>query len=109
VVAETGSLSAGPNLGWGSPDSDFYATDEAATTEALDSLLAKHPRLWVLRANDTVNDPKGTIRDYLVLHSLEFAELNVKGESFVKVQGFVARSAVLPASVAGAASSIPIG
>jgi dolichyl-phosphate-mannose-protein mannosyltransferase len=109
VVAETGSLDAGPNLGWGSPDSDFYATDEAATTKALDNLLAKHPRLWVLRANDTVNDPKGIIRNYLVTHGLEFAESNVIGESFVKVQGFVARSAAIPEPVSSATPSIQIG
>ncbi len=93
VVAQTGSLDAPPDLGWGSPQSDFYATDEASTTQALARLLQGHPRLWVLRANDTVNDPRGVIRDYLSVHALLVDELTVPGESYVKAQAFVARGA----------------
>lgn len=91
VVAQTGSLDAPKNLGWGSSTSDFYAMDASSTARALDLLLSKHPRLWVLRANDTVNDPRGFIRSYLKANTVQFEELTVKGESFVKAQGFIAR------------------
>ena len=87
VVAQTGSLGASSQLGWGSPDADFYATDEARTTRALDLLLSKHPRVWHLRANDTVNDPQGFIRQYLQSHTLLFDETTVN----VRVQGLLAR------------------
>ncbi|MBI5878672.1 MAG: glycosyltransferase family 39 protein [Chloroflexi bacterium] len=97
VVAQTGSLDASPNLGWGSAASDFYGTDETASAAALDQLLRDHPRLWVLRANDTVNDPHGFIRDYLAKNMIAVDEITVPGESYVKVQTFVARGVALNA------------
>ncbi len=102
VVAQTGSLDASPHLGWGNAASDFYATDEGTTARALDLLLSKHARVWVLRANDTVNDPRGFIRAYLSTHALEFDEMTVRGESFVTAQGFIARTSA--ASIAPTAS-----
>jgi hypothetical protein len=107
VVAQAGSLDASEELGWGSPTSDFYATNEVATASALDLLLARHPRLWVLRANDTVNDPHGFIREYLRRNAIQFDELSVKGESFVKAQGFVSRTA--PAIAPTIPLSVTIG
>lgn len=92
IVAEAGSLETSANLGWGSPSSDFYTTTERATAAGLDLLLSKHPRLWVLRANDTVNDPHGFIREYLKRNTIPFDEVTVKGESFVKAQGFIAKA-----------------
>ncbi len=109
VVAQTGSLGASPNLGWGSPTSDFYVSDEPETARALDRLLNMHPRLWVLRANDTVNDPRGMIRRYLSSNAIEFDELTVKGESFVKAQGFLLRRASLPTVMPTEPVSITLG
>src|SRR5207247_5147969 len=104
-VVQSGSLDVGGDIGWGSPTSDFYASDERRTASALDLLFSKHNRVWVLRANDTVNDPDGFIRAYLAAHGLEFDEVTVRGESFVKVQGYVARSshvALAPSNNVGA-------
>jgi hypothetical protein len=89
VVAQTGSLQATTHLGWNSPTSDFYVTDEATTARALELLLQKHPRLWQLRANDTVNDPQGFIRQYLQARTMVFDEITVTGESHVKAQGLL--------------------
>ena len=99
VVVEAGSMETSADLGWGSPASDFYTTTESATAAGLDLLLSRHPRLWVLRANDTVNDPHGFIRDYLKRNTIAFDEVTVKGESFVKAQGFISRS-VTPSVIA---------
>jgi hypothetical protein len=109
VVAQTGALNATAQLGWGSRTSDFYATDETTTARALDALLQKHPRLWVLRANDTVNDPQGFIRQYLQTRTLTFDEVTVTGESNVKALGLLPRDATKAIFTPTNPSSITIG
>jgi uncharacterized membrane protein len=89
VVLQTGSIGGAANLGWGDPQSDFYPTTEDEMAQALEQVFARHPRLWVLRAYDTVNDPDGFIRSWLDEHGLKFDELLVRGESGIRVQGYL--------------------
>ena len=89
VVLQTGSIGGAANLGWGNPRSDFYPTTEDETGQALERVFARHPRLWVFRAYDTVTDPDGFIRSWLDEHGLKFDELLVMGKSGIRVQGYL--------------------
>jgi hypothetical protein len=91
VVLQTGSIGGAANLGWGNPQSDFYPTTEDETVQALERVFARHTRLWVFRAYDTVTDPDGFIRSWLYEHGLKFDELLVRGESGIRVQGYLTR------------------
>ena len=95
VVVETGSIGGGANLGWGSPESDFYATTTEETRAALDRLFAAHPRVWLLRLYDTVVDPDGFIRDYLAQHGRLIQDQVFSGESNARVQGYLTSRAPL--------------
>ena len=89
VVLQTGSIGGAANLGWGNPQSDFYPTTEDETVQALEQVFARHPRLWVFRVYDTVTDPDGFVRSWLDGHGLKFDELLVRGESGLRVQGYL--------------------
>ncbi len=89
VVLQTGSIGGGPNLGWGSPESDFYATTAQATTAALDRVFASHPRVWLLRLYDTVVDPDGVIRRYLQDHGRAIDDQGIAGIDYARVQGYL--------------------
>ncbi|MBU0492168.1 MAG: glycosyltransferase family 39 protein [Chloroflexi bacterium] len=86
VALQTGSIGGDPNLGWGSPTSDFYATTEAETATALDVVFERHPHLWVLRCYDTVTDPDAAIRRWLNEHGLLLDEQPWTGRSNMVVQ-----------------------
>jgi uncharacterized membrane protein len=89
VVLQTGSIGGAANLGWGNPQSDFYPTTEHETVQALERVFVSHARLWVFRAYDTVTDPDGVIRSWLDEHGLKLDELLVRGESGIRVQGYL--------------------
>ena len=91
VVLQTGSIGGSQQLGWGNPQSDFYATTEAATAAALAVVAQRHERLWVLRCYDTVTDPDGFLRRYLDEHFLKLDDVGVAGQSFIRVQGYRTR------------------
>ena len=91
IVLQTGSIGGSPDLGWGRPDSDFYATDEAQTAQALERVFAVHPRLWVLRIYDTVVDPRGFVRGWLSEHGFLFDDVVFGGGSYMRVQGYLNR------------------
>ncbi|MDE3088253.1 MAG: hypothetical protein KGJ80_02555, partial [Chloroflexota bacterium] len=97
VVLQTGSIGGGPSLGWGSPESDFYATTADETRAALDRVFAVHPRVWLLRLYDTVVDPNGVIRDYLATRGRLIDDEGFAGESFTRVQGYLTTRAPLTA------------
>ncbi len=97
VVLQTGSIGGAPNLGWGSPASDFYATTAEETRAALDRVFAAHPRVWLLRLYDTVVDPDGIIRDYLAQRGRIIDDQGFAGESFARVQGYLTSRAPLTA------------
>ncbi|MGQ9628667.1 MAG: glycosyltransferase family 39 protein [Anaerolineae bacterium] len=89
VLLQSGSIGGSPNLGWGDPQADFYATTKEETARALERAFARHPRLWVLRAYDTVVDPQGFIRAWLEGHGLKFDDQLFRGESSIRVQGYL--------------------
>ncbi|MEW5718226.1 MAG: glycosyltransferase family 39 protein [Chloroflexota bacterium] len=97
VVLQTGSLGGAANLGWGNPESDFYATTADETRAALGRVFAAHPRVWMLRLYDTVVDPDGVIRDYLAARGRIIDDEGFAGESYARVQGYLTTRAPLTA------------
>lgn len=89
VIFQTGSVDGDPSLGWGDPDSDFYAISQADTAEALTRLFADFDRVWVYRLYDTVTDPTGLIRRWLDKHGILFEDQVFTGEGQLRVQGFL--------------------
>ena len=101
IVLQTGSIGGAPNLGWGSAESDFYATTADETRAALDRVFALHQRVWMLRLYDTVVDPDGIIRDYLATRGRIIFDEGFAGESFARAQGYITSqtpTSELPAS-----------
>ncbi len=88
VIVQTGTIDGPPSLGWGSPTSDFYAISRAETAAALERLFARHERVWMLRAYDTVTDPQGFLRAWLEEHGLLFDDWVIAGEANARVQGW---------------------
>jgi mannosyltransferase len=86
VLLQTGVIGGDESLGWGEPASDFYATTEEETAQALERVFAHHPRLWAYRIYDTVTDPQGFIRDWLEEHGRMIGERQFVGESYMRVQ-----------------------
>ncbi len=95
IVLQTGSLGGSVSLGWGSPESDFYATTADETHAALDRVFALHPRVWMLRLYDTVVDPDGVIRDYIAQHGRLIDDQVFTGESNARVQSYLTSRAPL--------------
>jgi mannosyltransferase len=89
ILLETGSIGGDEGLGWGDPNSDFYATTEEETARALEQVFAHHDRVWVYRIYDTVTDPKGFIRAWLDEHGRLLGEEEFAGESYMRVQCYL--------------------
>ncbi len=89
IVLQTGSINGSPSLGWGLPESDFYATNERETARALERVFAAHPRMWLLRVYDTVVDPQGFIRSWLEQNGFLFDDRLFAGPSYLRVQGYL--------------------
>ena len=89
VVLQTGSIDGNPTLGWGREDSDFYATNEDETAGALSRVFAAAPRVWMLRAYDTVVDPGGFVRAWLDTHGRLVEDRSFAGDSYLRVQGYL--------------------
>ncbi|MBA3534919.1 MAG: hypothetical protein H0T73_23665, partial [Ardenticatenales bacterium] len=88
TVLQSGSIGGASSLGWGLPESDFYATTEGETLSRLDQAAQQAPRLWHLRLYDTVTDPEGVIRSWLEEHALLFYDQVLTGESNARAQGW---------------------
>jgi mannosyltransferase len=97
LLLTTGSITDDPNLGWGDPDSDFYATTPVETATALEQVTHDFQRIWMLRIYDTVTDPQGFIRHWLASHTTPFENQLFGGQSFMRVQGFMSNSQPAPA------------
>ncbi len=89
MVLQTGSIGGQATLGWGNPNSDFYATTEEETARSLEEVFSRHPRVWVFRIYDTVTDPEGFMRRWLEEHGRKFEDQLFAGQSFMRVQGFL--------------------
>ena len=100
ALVQTGSVDGPAHLGWGSPNSDFYAMSRQATAAALARLFADYERVWVYRCYDTVTDPDGFVRAWLEAHGVKFEETPAfAGLSNIRVQGYLTRrpTTALPA------------
>ncbi len=86
ILLQTGSIGGDESLGWGDPASDFYATSEEETAQALERVFAHHDRVWVYRIYDTVTDPRGFIRQWLEEQGRMLGEEQFAGESYMRVQ-----------------------
>ena len=89
ILLQTGSIGGAEGLGWGDPESDFYATTEEETARALEGVFARHDRVWVYRIYDTVTDPEGFIREWLDEHGSLLGEEEFAGESHMRVQCYL--------------------
>jgi 4-amino-4-deoxy-L-arabinose transferase-like glycosyltransferase len=89
ILLQTGTIGGDERLGWGDPASDFYATTEAETAEALERVFSHHPRVWVYRIYDTVTDPRGFIRSWLDEHGRLIGDEGFDGESYMRVQCYL--------------------
>lgn len=89
IILQTGSINGNASLGWGNPESDFYATTAEETITSLNRVFAAHPRVWLLRLYDTVVDPDGIVRDYLAQHGRLIQDQVFTGESNARVQGYL--------------------
>lgn len=102
IVLQTGSINGGASLGWGSAESDFYATTAEETRSALDAVFATSPRIWMLRLYDTVVDPDGVVRNYLAEHGRLIDDQVFTGESNARAQGYLTTRAPLTSLPHGA-------
>jgi len=89
VVLQTGVIGGDEGLGWGDPNSDFYATSQEETARALEQVFARHSRVWVYRIYDTVTDPQGFIREWLGEHGRLIGDVGFAGEGYMRVQCYV--------------------
>jgi hypothetical protein len=96
LLMQTGTVDGSPQLGWGDPRSDFYAMPASDTTAALEHLAADFPRLWLLRAYDTVTDPQGLIRAWLEAHAIPLEDQLFSGQSNIRAQGFLLSTPLPP-------------
>ncbi len=96
LILQTGIIGGSESLGWGDAAADFYPTTETETAAALTRVLQDFPRLWVLRAYDTVADERGFIRHWLAEHTIPFEDQLFPGPSYVRVQGFMSRTQPSP-------------
>ncbi|GAB4562674.1 MAG: hypothetical protein Kow0047_10960 [Anaerolineae bacterium] len=94
VVARTGTVDGDPGLGWGLPESDFYAMPWAEAEAALERLFTRHGRVWHLRIYDTVTDPTGKIRGWLDAHGQLLDDRLLTGEANARVQLWRSRMTV---------------
>ena len=82
----TGSVNGAASLGWGQPDSDFYAMPDQAGGEALAKLSDVYTRLWHYRLYDTVSDPQGVLRQWLDTHAQLVSDTPFPGRDYLRVQ-----------------------
>ncbi|MCB9076715.1 MAG: glycosyltransferase family 39 protein [Anaerolineaceae bacterium] len=96
LLLQTGAVDGPAQLGWGDPESDFYAMTAAETIAALEQVSQDFSRLWLLRAYDTVTDPNGLIRAWLAENATPIEDQPFSGESNIRAQGFLLASSTVP-------------
>ena len=88
LVVRSGSVDGPPSLGWGDPNSDFFAIGKDDTTTALAAIAEHARRIWHYRLYDTVSDPNGTIRTWLATNTLTTTETPIGGRDYGQLQLF---------------------
>jgi mannosyltransferase len=103
-ILRSGSVDGAPGLGWGDPQSDFYAISTAATETALAAVAAHAPRLWHYRLYDTVSDSAGVIRTWLATNGEQRVDHPFPGRDFLRLQMYEFPKAVATSP----ASAMPV-
>lgn len=87
-ILYTGTIDGDPNLGWGSPTSDFYALPQSNAKQTLTALAEQHPRIWHYRLYDTNSDPNAAIRAWLDQNTDLLSDQLFAGPASLRVQLF---------------------
>lgn len=95
-----GSVDGDPSLGWGNPQSDFFAISGAETAAALEVLRDHYDRLWHYRLYDTVSDPAGATRAWLDANTDLQIDVAIPGRDFLRLEARSLRRAPDPAAYA---------
>lgn len=82
----TGSVDGASSLGWGDPQSDFFAVSRADTIAGLENLARNASRIWHYRLYDTVSDPGGVVRDWLDAHTTLLQDTAIAGRDFGRLE-----------------------
>jgi hypothetical protein len=88
IVVRTGSINGPTTLGWGLPESDFFAISAPATTKALTTLAANTARIWHYRLYDTVSDPTALIRTWLQEHTMQETSQPIPGRDYLRLESY---------------------
>lgn len=103
TIYRTGSINGAPTLGWGLPESDFFAISPQATFDALAQLTQTHRRIWHYRIYDTVSDPDGLIRQWLNDHTTQLFTQPIPGRDFLLLEAYAidaaTESSMQPANI----------
>ncbi|MEM7533811.1 MAG: glycosyltransferase family 39 protein [Chloroflexota bacterium] len=95
-IIRTGSVDGQPSLGWGNPNSDFFAISQADTEANLQDIADIYLRIWHFRLYDTVSDPDGAIRTWLETHTSHQQEIAYPGRDYLAVQRYDTQRANSP-------------
>lgn len=91
ILVTTGHVDGDPGLGWADPRSDFFAMPADDAARQLDVLFARYSRVWQYRIYDTINDPRGALRDLLAQKGQLFDDQVFAGEANLRIQGYLSR------------------
>ncbi|CAN5497061.1 hypothetical protein BH10CHL1_BH10CHL1_38620 [soil metagenome] len=88
IVARAGSVDGPSTLGWGNPDSDFYAMSADQSVTTLTQIGDVHARIWQYRLYDTVSDPQGLLRNWFAGHTQLAIDVAFPGRDFLRLQRY---------------------
>lgn len=88
LIISTGSVDGSSNLGWGLPESDFFAISQQETIAALDQLATQYARIWHFRLYDTVSDPTGVIRQWFNENTTHEFSQAIPGRDYLLVEAY---------------------
>lgn len=94
LVVRTGTVDGSSTLGWGLPESDFYAMPAGTAAAAVDTLAANAQRIWHYRLYDTVNDPTGILRAVLAEAGDKTVERAYPGPSYLLLERYDSRGPI---------------
>jgi hypothetical protein len=88
IIYTAGSVEGDNSLGWGLPESDFFAVSKDVTRTALMRLAERNTRIWHYRLYDTVSDPQQVIRRWLKEHTtLDYSQA-IPGRDFLLLERY---------------------
>ncbi len=88
LIYRSGSINGNASLGWGLPESDFFAVGATATEEALAQIAQNYRRIWHYRIYDTVSDPQAHIRRWLADNAVRSFALPIPGADYLLLERY---------------------